>query len=148
MRRVFILIFPIVMFAGLALAQSSVTPDSAATNTSQAVPDPKDAVPDAKSAGAVVEDATGRPVQTSPTPEVPPPPTALPEQQDFQQNVKDVYFDFNRADLTNDDRSALEKDAEWLKAHPNVHFTIAGGADERGATSLARGTAPALCRLL
>ena len=62
-----------------------------------------------------------------------PPPTPPDERQDFAQNVKDVYFDFDRYDLGADDQSTLEKDAEWLKAHPNLFFTIEGDADERGS---------------
>jgi peptidoglycan-associated lipoprotein len=54
------------------------------------------------------------------------------EQQQFQQDVKDVYFDFDRADLRMNDRRTLATDAEWLKAHPDVMITIEGDADERG----------------
>ena len=100
-------------------------------NPAAAVPDAKDAVPRAKIAGNMVVDSDGRPVWTSPDPQVQPTPPN-PDPQDFQQNVKDVYFDLDRANLTTEDRATLEKDAEWLKSHPNVRFTIAGGADERG----------------
>jgi peptidoglycan-associated lipoprotein len=59
------------------------------------------------------------------------PPTRT-EQREVQQNVKDIHFDFNRADLRPEDRSILQSDAEWLKAHPDVVVTIEGDADERG----------------
>lgn len=52
--------------------------------------------------------------------------------QEFQDNVQDVYFDFDRADLSAEDRTALTKAAEWLKANPQVSITISGIADERG----------------
>jgi outer membrane protein OmpA-like peptidoglycan-associated protein len=55
-----------------------------------------------------------------------------PEEQQFQQEVKDVYFDFDRSDLRMDQRRTLAADAEWLKAHPEVLITIEGDADERG----------------
>ena len=61
-------------------------------------------------------------------------PAATPqdERRSFSQNVKDVYFDFDRYNLTPDDQAALQQDADWLKAHPNLFFTIEGDADERG----------------
>jgi len=52
--------------------------------------------------------------------------------QEFKQTVKDVYFDFDRAELRPDDQATLRQDADWLKAHPDVLFTIAGQADPRG----------------
>lgn len=65
-----------------------------------------------------------------------PSPTTLPpgrtEQTNVQENVKDIHFDFNRSDLRAEDRSTLESDAQWLKAHPDVFVTIEGDADERG----------------
>lgn len=54
------------------------------------------------------------------------------EQQQFQQAIKDVHFDFDRADLRDQDRQVLESDAEWLKAHPDVIITLEGNADDRG----------------
>jgi peptidoglycan-associated lipoprotein len=62
-----------------------------------------------------------------------PPPTPPDDRQDFAQNVKDVYFNFDRYNLRADDHATLQKDAEWLKAHPNLFFTIEGDADERGS---------------
>jgi peptidoglycan-associated lipoprotein len=62
-------------------------------------------------------------------------PTPLPnatEQQLVEENVKDIHFDFNRADLRPADQSILESDAQWLKAHPGVIITIEGDADDRG----------------
>jgi peptidoglycan-associated lipoprotein len=75
------------------------------------------------------KDYAGRPVDAQV-----PTPTDLPsaEQQQFQQDVKDVYFDFDRSDLRMDERRTLAADAEWLKAHPDVMITIEGDADERG----------------
>ena len=86
-------------------------------------------MPDAKD-GA---DPYGRPIEPVATERAkeaaPLPPT---EQQQFGQNVKDVYFDFNRSELKPEDQTTLQQDAEWLKSHPNVVFTIAGQADPRG----------------
>jgi len=38
--------------------------------------------------------------------------------QDFQQNVQDIYFDFDKAELTPEASSTLSKAAEWLNSHP------------------------------
>jgi peptidoglycan-associated lipoprotein len=52
----------------------------------------------------------------------------------FTQNVRDAFFDFNKADIRPDAREALTKDAEFLRSYPSVHITIEGHADERGST--------------
>ena len=54
------------------------------------------------------------------------------EEQMVQQNIRDIHFDFNRANLRPEDHSVLEANANWLKANPNVIVTIEGDADERG----------------
>src|ERR1700704_3401672 len=76
------------------------------------------------------KDYAGRPVATIKVPPAPPLPAS--EQQQFQQDVKDIHFDFDRSDLRAEDRTVLARDAEWLKAHPHVLVTLAGDADERG----------------
>ncbi len=66
------------------------------------------------------------------------PPYALAtpaQQQEVQQNLKDVHFDFDRYDLRPDDQQALQQSANWLKANPDVYVTIAGEADDRGSIS-------------
>jgi outer membrane protein OmpA-like peptidoglycan-associated protein len=56
-----------------------------------------------------------------------------PDQQVFDQSVKDVLFDFNDHIIDSDsEQSAVNVDAEWLKAHPDVRFYIDGYSDERG----------------
>ncbi len=52
----------------------------------------------------------------------------------FEQNVKDAYFDFNKADVRGDARTALAKTAEFLRSYPQVRVTIEGHCDERGST--------------
>jgi peptidoglycan-associated lipoprotein len=54
------------------------------------------------------------------------------QQQAVQQNLKDIHFDFDRYDLTDQDRQTLQENADWLKANPGVTVSIAGNADERG----------------
>lgn len=53
--------------------------------------------------------------------------------QDFQQNIQDIYFDFDRAALSAEAHANLARTAEWLMAHPDVLITISGIADERGS---------------
>jgi len=53
-------------------------------------------------------------------------------EQMVEQNVKDIHFDYDRAELRPEDRSILESDAKWLKDHPGVIITIEGDADDRG----------------
>lgn len=79
------------------------------------------------------QDDFGRPVEPvdSAAPQTQATPATNPEA--FHQNMKDVYFEFNRANLTAADKSALQQDADWLKAHPDATFTIEGDADQRGS---------------
>ena len=74
-------------------------------------------------------------VPAPPPPPPPPPPAPRPPDVSelFRQNVKDIYFDFDKADIRPDQVSILQGDAAWLKANPNVRFTIAGNCDERGS---------------
>ena len=51
----------------------------------------------------------------------------------FRQNVKDAFFAYDKSDLTAEDRQALLSDAEFLRAHPEVKFTLEGHCDERGS---------------
>src|ERR1700675_4119410 len=52
----------------------------------------------------------------------------------FLRDVKDAFFDFNKADIRADAREALGKTAEFLRNHPEVKVTIEGHCDERGST--------------
>jgi len=46
--------------------------------------------------------------------------------------LKDVFFDFDRYDLSADARTVLRANAEWLKTNPAVRVEIEGHCDERG----------------
>ena len=86
----------------------------------------------AKGAGGSQE-ATARVTVTQPPP--PPPPAAGPTDEElFGQNVKDVYFDYDKYDVRADQQAALQGDIAFLKDHPNVQLTIQGHCDERGST--------------
>src|SRR5512146_767871 len=86
----------------------------------------------AKGAGGTQE-ATARVTVTQPPPPPPPAPTAS-EEELFNQNVKDIYFDFDKYDVRADQQAALQADAAFLKQHPNIKVTIEGHCDERGST--------------
>lgn len=46
--------------------------------------------------------------------------------------VKDVYFGFDRYDLTEEGRATLKANADWLKRNPAMRVQIEGHCDERG----------------
>jgi peptidoglycan-associated lipoprotein len=48
--------------------------------------------------------------------------------------LKEVYFNYNRADIRPDGRATLKSDAAWLKSNPAVRVQIEGHCDERGTT--------------
>jgi peptidoglycan-associated lipoprotein len=65
----------------------------------------------------------------------PPPPAPAPAPApDFYQEVRDAYFDYDRAEIRADAREALSKTADFLKANPSIKVTIEGHCDERGST--------------
>jgi peptidoglycan-associated lipoprotein len=66
----------------------------------------------------------------------PPPPQEEGPNLDtlFPREVKDAYFDFNKADIRADAREALGKTAEFLRKYPQIKVTIEGHCDERGST--------------
>lgn len=69
----------------------------------------------------------------------PPPPKPVPvapsltDQQLFDQNIQDVYFDYDKADLRTQDLSAVSQDAAFLQQHPGMKVVIGGHCDERGS---------------
>ncbi len=85
----------------------------------------------AKGAGGTQE-ATARVTVTQPPP--PPPQPTATEEELFNQNVKDIYFDYDKYDIRADQQTAAQGDAAFLKQHPNIKVTIEGHCDERGST--------------
>jgi peptidoglycan-associated lipoprotein len=79
------------------------------------------------------QEATARLTVTQAPP--PPPPTPSVSDEDlFSQNVKDVYFDYDKSDIRADQQSSLQADVQFLNQHANVNITIEGHCDERGST--------------
>lgn len=48
--------------------------------------------------------------------------------------MKDIYFDYDKYDVSSADQQALQTAATFLKSHPNMTFTVEGHCDERGST--------------
>ena len=61
--------------------------------------------------------------------------SAAPTVQElFDKEVKDAYFDYDKADVRTDARDALSQTAQFLRAYPQVKVVIEGHCDERGST--------------
>lgn len=87
----------------------------------------------AKGAGGSQE-ATARITVTQPPPP-PAPVAAAPTDEDlFSQNVKDVYFDYDQAEIRGDQQSSVLGDVQFLNQHASINFTVEGHCDERGST--------------
>lgn len=46
---------------------------------------------------------------------------------------RSVYFEFDKASLSPEDRRIVEANAQYLRAHPDVKARVEGNADERGS---------------
>jgi peptidoglycan-associated lipoprotein len=87
----------------------------------------------AKGSGGTQE-ATARLTVTPAAAPPPPPTTNVTDEQLFSQNVKDVYFDYDKADVRGDQQSSVQADAQFFGQHSNMNFTVEGHCDERGST--------------
>ena len=85
----------------------------------------------AKGAGGS-QDATARLTVTQAPP--PPPPPSPSEADLFSQNIRDVYFDYDKSDIRGDQQASVQADAAFLGQHSSVSFTVEGHCDERGST--------------
>jgi peptidoglycan-associated lipoprotein len=86
----------------------------------------------AKGAGGTQE-ATAR-LTVTPPPPPPPPPPSVSDEDLFNQNIKDIYFDYDKYDVRPDQQSSMSADSQFLGAHTNINITIEGHCDERGST--------------
>src|SRR5262249_9377377 len=68
----------------------------------------------------------------TPTPTLTPAPT-ITDDQLFAQNITDVFFDYDKADLRPDGQQMLARAAQMIK-QKGWHVQIEGHADERGST--------------
>lgn len=77
-------------------------------------------------------DATTRVTVNAPPP--PPPPHVAGWRELFTDEVRDAYFDYDKADIRADAQQALQKTAEFLKKYPEAKVVVEGHCDERGST--------------
>ena len=81
------------------------------------------------------QEATARVTVTAPPPPAPvETPTSLTQEQMFNQSVKDIYFDYDKYDVSAAQQSSITASAQFLAAHPGIKFSIEGHCDERGST--------------
>ncbi len=92
------------------------------------------------------------PAAPAPPPAPPPPPPAptpastprpLTEEQIFAQKsleqinserpLEDVFFDLDKADLREDAKAPLQKDADWMKKWTSTAISVEGHCDSRGS---------------
>jgi peptidoglycan-associated lipoprotein len=67
----------------------------------------------------------------------PPPPTAAaaPAMEElFAREVMDAYFDYDKADVGADARTALTQTGQFLRSYPQIKVALEGHCDERGST--------------
>lgn len=69
----------------------------------------------------------------TPTPTPVATPTPIPDDQLFAQSVKDIFFDFDKADIRPEAQQALAQAAQIIK-QKGWHVQIEGNCDERGST--------------
>jgi len=78
--------------------------------------------------------ATARVTVNTPPPAAPPAQASLSDEELFSQNIKDVFFDYDKSDVRPDQQAAIQSNIAFLQQHPNIAFTIEGHCDERGST--------------
>lgn len=80
------------------------------------------------------QEATAR-ITVTQAPPPPPPVATTPSDEDlFSQNIKDVYFDYDKDDIRADQQGSVQGDVQFLNQHAAISFTVEGHCDERGST--------------
>ncbi len=79
-------------------------------------------------------DATVRISVSTPTTTTEPVAKTSTLDQLFLEEVGDAYFDYDSAEIRDDAKSALRRDADFFKKYPTMRITIEGHCDERGST--------------
>jgi len=95
-----------------------------------------------------------QPVVQQPPPPPPPPPQPAPQppapprqltpkevfaaksltQLNDERPLEDVYFDYDKADLSDRARTSLQKNADWMRQWPSTSVMVEGHADSRGTS--------------
>ncbi len=60
------------------------------------------------------------------------PASAAPAPQVTASPLQDVFFDFDKSAIRDDQKSALSADIAWLKENAGAKITVEGHCDERG----------------
>lgn len=135
MKRRFALIAVLLLSAGLLAGcpkrpevvqagPGAVGPGAAAAPTSPTSPVP---------APRVGEAPVTRPAPPAETPIRPPSPVApATPTTPAAVPLQDIFFDFDKSNIRDDQKAALNQDVSWLKANATAKITIEGHADERG----------------
>ena len=103
----------------------SVSPTSSVTYTATAT-----------GPGGTASDTARITVNAAPPPRDEAPPvrnTTVDSSALFDQNVKTIYFDYDKSEIRPDQQAQLRTNADWLKRNPSVRFVIQGHCDERGS---------------
>ena len=112
-----------------ALTQASAPPPAVAP----APPPPPPPPPPAVAQETVKETIVATPAPPTAAPATPA-PTARPAPKEFavNDNVKDIFFDFDKYNVKPEFAKVLDSNAAWLKANAGQLVLIEGHCDERG----------------
>ena len=113
-----------------AAGSRSVTPSTSTTYTLTA-----------KGPGGT-DDASARVTVNMPQPAA---AASLTDEELFSQNVKDVYFDFNKFAIRPAEAPTVQNDGSFLAQHPTIKVLVEGHCDDRGSEeyNIALGTSRA-----
>jgi peptidoglycan-associated lipoprotein len=120
----------IVLMAALALSMVVTACAKKAPKTSDVNANPVTTRPSETDVNAQPRPATTDTVEVDPLKD--PDLAKLNDYLVKQGLLGDIYFDYDRADLRDDSRERLTRNAEWLRSHPEFEVTIEGHCDERG----------------
>jgi peptidoglycan-associated lipoprotein len=114
---------------------------AAATACHKKVPPPAPAPPPPPPPAATPAPPPPPPPPPAPTP---PPPRPLTEEEVFarksleqlnsEKPLDDVFFDLDKSDIREDGKSALQKDADWMKKWTSTQTSVEGHCDARGSS--------------
>jgi peptidoglycan-associated lipoprotein len=78
--------------------------------------------------------APAPPPAATPTPAPAPAPPPKPAEFAATENLRDIYFDFDKYNIRPGDARTLDSNAAWLKSNTNQLVLIEGHCDERGTS--------------
>jgi len=60
---------------------------------------------------------------------------SLPQSFEEEKALQDIHFEYDRDQLTSQNKEILRSNANWMKANPSARVEIQGHADERGTNN-------------